>query len=882
MIHGSSGKPLVCVSAQTKQAPLIERRPMLRPGHFLWCFLLIALWIGAVQTSHAKDERRKPAITWSLWGGDGGDFDSPGAVIAARNAAAEEEFAICSAKNCASCGKTIYSGAGKVGPIPSIVNGELNSRASDSATFTSYSAACTVGSETYPAQGPTTTSSNAGIAAVAAYRCPPGYGGAGKSLGTTNIEGQEVSVSEFWCAKEIPEPCPGGCYGNPVDAIANIKMSTDVDYPGRFGFEVKREYSSSKGRWQWSAEAGLSDFSGTSSTQLGSTSIVGYVMLVPPGYYSGTTPKPPPEKTAKTFELLPSRDDTSGSEVAIMMGQRKLQFQKDAGGSFVSNDPTRPALTVSGSGSSTKWLLRVPSQGFETFDSTGRLIQRTHMTGEGVTIVRSADQMVITQLSSGRQLTFSRAKPETPLTFYDTVKLPDEGKLQYEVEPSGLITKVTFPDQSYREYRYGEPEHMGSTLPMPWLTGIYDENGVRFATYKYDTNGPTSTEHAGGVNRYAFSSSTDYQNATVRTPSMSAAQSVGLWWDRGPDGERRLTRRVQPEAAGTPSSSQSYAYDTAGNVSALDDYNGTRTCRAYDLTRNLETSVVQGLTAGAQCTVTAANAALPAGSRKTSKQWHPDWRLETKLAEPGRITTNVYNGQPDPFNGNAIASCAPTTALLPDGKRIAVLCKRVEQATTDANGAAGFGAALQSGVASRTWKWTYNEYGQVLTEDGPRTDVNDVTTYAYYTDTTADHAKGDLKQVTNAMGKITQYTKYNKHGQVLESVDPNAVLTVNTYDPRQRLLSTTVGGQTTSYKYDAAGQLKKVTLHDMSFVGYDYDDAHRLIAVYDNSGNRTDYELDNAGNRKGEKTKDPAGNLKRQLIKSLDALGRVQQTTGRE
>jgi len=35
---------------------------------------------------------------------------------------------------------------------------------------------------------------------------------------------------------------------------------------------------------------------------------------------------------------------------------------------------------------------------------------------------------------------------------------------------------------------------------------------------------------------------------------------------------------------------------------------------------------------------------------------------------------------------------------------------------------------------------------------------------------------------------VTQYTKYNKHGQLLESLDPNGVLTVNTYDLRQRLL----------------------------------------------------------------------------------------------
>jgi hypothetical protein len=46
--------------------------------------------------------------------------------------------------------------------------------------------------------------------------------------------------------------------------------------------------------------------------------------------------------------------------------------------------------------------------------------------------------------------------------------------------------------------------------------------------------------------------------------------------------------------------------------------------------------------------------------------------------------------------GWVIASCAPADALLPDGKPIAVLCKRVEQSTTDASGAAGLSALSTS------------------------------------------------------------------------------------------------------------------------------------------------------------------------------------------
>jgi YD repeat-containing protein len=272
--------------------------------------------------------------------------------------------------------------------------------------------------------------------------------------------------------------------------------------------------------------------------------------------------------------------------------------------------------------------------------------------------------------------------------------------------------------------------------------------------------------------------------------------------------------------------------------------------------------------------------ALPAGSRKTSTQWHPQWRLRTKVAEPGRITTYVYNGQPDPFNGNATASCAPAAyGLFHETRPLALVCKKVEQPTTDADGAQGFNAPLQTGVPNRVWQWTYNQVGQVLTERDP---LNNQTTNVYYSSTTADYTLGDLQRSTNAAGHITQYPRYNRHGQVLRSIDANGITTDYTYDVRQRLRTITTAGDTTTYDYDAVGQLRRVTQPDSSAVAYEYDAAHRLIAVSDSAGNRIEYTLDNAGNRTAENVKDPSGALKRQLARVMDALGRVQQTTGRE
>lgn len=248
---------------------------------------------------------------------------------------------------------------------------------------------------------------------------------------------------------------------------------------------------------------------------------------------------------------------------------------------------------------------------------------------------------------------------------------------------------------------------------------------------------------------------------------------------------------------------------------------------------------------------------------------------------------SVYNGQPDPFNGGAVASCAPSTAVLPDGKPIAVLCKQVEQATTDVDGSQGFSAAPQVGVVARVMRWTYNQFGQVLTETDP---LNNTTTYEYYADTAftgADpnavgHTRGDLKLVTNAAGQQTKYNKYNKSGKVLESEDANDIVTTHTYDARQRPTSTNVGGLITTMEYWPTGLLKKVTQADGSYVLYGYDAAHRLTSIRDNLGNSVTYTLDNMGNRTAEEFKDPGNALRRSLGRSIDALGRVQQVTGRE
>jgi YD repeat-containing protein len=522
------------------------------------------------------------------------------------------------------------------------------------------------------------------------------------------------------------------------------------------------------------------------------------------------------------------------------------------------------------------------------FDAQHKLIAIFTSEGARIGLAYGANgQLQSADDSFGRSLVFHLGSDGA----VQSISRPDGETYGFTVG-GGVLRSVSFPPVGGVRHSTGYYYEYESAGQPALVTGEYDENARRFATFSYGPgNRVQATElHRGDgvmVNRHVF----DYSGAPGEVRVEDPLGTVRAFTFGTYGGFKRLAGMSQPGGSGCEAASNSTIFGSDGLPLAIDAFDGTRACVFHDVPRGLEIVRLQGLARYTTCGgYNTPGITIPTGSRKVSTQWHPDWRLETRVAEPGRIVTSVYNGQPDPFNGNAVASCAPASALLPDGKPIAVLCKRVEQATTDTNGAAGFSAVLQPGVPARTTTWTYNQWGQVLTENGPRTDVNDTTTYTYYNDTSftgegaaaTGHFMGDLATVTNAAGRVTQYTQYNKHGQVLESIDPNGVVTSNTYDLRQRLLSTTTAGRTTQYTYDPVGQLKRVTLPDQSWIGYDYDDAHRQVAVYDHKGNRVDYTLDNAGNRIAEQTKDPSGALKRQLARSIDALGRVQQTTGRE
>lgn len=509
-------------------------------------------------------------------------------------------------------------------------------------------------------------------------------------------------------------------------------------------------------------------------------------------------------------------------------------------------------------------LIQIPSS--SVIYLTAQDEQETYSYGQLATVTNRAGQVQTLSYDSTHNLLLTVTDPfgrQVNFSYYDNGLLrqmvtPDQGIYTYVYDANSNLTSVTYPDHTSRWYFYENPTYLHA------LTGIQDENGKRYATFDYvDPQGrATSTQHAGGVDRF----SVDYSNMSIYgliyvTNPLLGVNKYAIEKINGFAQQDVMTRQCANCLGNSANGKLITYFDNHGNLTKRVDFNGNTTIYTYDLNRNLETQRVE--------------ASGKPEVRTISTQWHPYWRLPAKVAEPLKLTTYVYNG-----DGGTL--CAPAAATVPKitggTQPIGVLCQKIEQATTDANGSLGVGATLTG--TPRIWSYTYNQYGQVLTVDGPRTDVVDVTTYTYYADTTASHTLGDLWTVQDAAGHITTYTSYDANGRPLTILDPNSTPITLSYDPRGRLKTMQVGNETTAYQYDNVGQLKRRTQPDGSFLAYTYDDAHRLTDIGDSLGNTIHYTLDNAGNRIQEDIKDAGGNPIKSLSRAYDELGHLSSLAG--
>ncbi len=527
-----------------------------------------------------------------------------------------------------------------------------------------------------------------------------------------------------------------------------------------------------------------------------------------------------------------------------------------------------PGLAIHRRGLSFSWEGQAASAGRP--QPTGLTTSLGTDLASGVVIAPARLDSVTTQF--GRKATFTYGTDGR----ISGVAQTGGSSVSYAYDADGNLSKASYADGTSKSMRYDEAGRINTGMPIHALTSVQDETGQESASWTFDSLGrATSSQNGAGLNKTTVEYASE-REATITDPA-GGHRTVKSDYVAG---QYRPSSSSGATMSDAPYMAASRSFDKFGNVIRQVDFAGAVVCRSFDTAGKNETVRIEGLGSTVDCSPLLAGSSLPAGTRRISTQWHPDWRLRVRVAEPARLVTTVYNGQPDPFDGNRPASCAPASAVLPDGKPIVVPCKRVEQATTDVDGSKGFGATVQAGAGmSRTWKYSYNQFGQVLTVVDP---VGNTTTHEYYGSTSTDYTQGDLKSTTNALGHVVSYLRYTPSGQLLQFKDPNGVQTDYSYTPRGKLQSVTTGGRRTSFDYWPTGLLKQANQADGSVLNYEYDTAQRLVRVTDDLGNRIEYTLDSAGNRTAEQVKDSSGRLSAQVSRVMDALGRVQQLTGRQ
>lgn len=418
-------------------------------------------------------------------------------------------------------------------------------------------------------------------------------------------------------------------------------------------------------------------------------------------------------------------------------------------------------------------------------------------------------------------------------------------KYKYDNNVNNNLITVTYPDNNKKEYLYSPFSSTANSL-----RNIRDENGDIYSTFAYDSNGRAiSTQHANEVGKYLISYVTNGFGNVTSSSVTDPLGTVRTYTFTNILGGAKESAQSQPGGAGCGPSSADRTYDSNGNIASVTDFNGIKTSYVYDLNRNLQISRTEGLSS--------IGANIIGVTRTITTIWHPIWRLPTQISEyagdsatgtPTRRTSFVYD-----VNSNL------TTLTEEDPVR-----------------------GLQR-TTSTAYTYSSTVPGLILSRavNGPRSDVNDIVSYTYYDE--ADSCvgcRGQLKTMTDGLGHLTSFNDYNHHGQLLSSTDQNGIVTTNTYDLRQRLLSRTVGTETISLQYDPVGQLYQLTMPDGSTFVYTYDAAHRLTSITDSLGNSITYTLDAMGNRIQEDIKDHTGSLKKSLSRGYDALNRLQILTG--
>lgn len=450
----------------------------------------------------------------------------------------------------------------------------------------------------------------------------------------------------------------------------------------------------------------------------------------------------------------------------------------------------------------------------EVYDNNGRILSRTVPSGHKHTFTYTNGLMTKVTSSTGGSLSLAYTNGQV-------TQITDGENNVYRYEyVNSKLSKQTMPDGSFKEFYYTDAYNPDA------LTQI-KVNGDNYATFTYDryTGKALSSAHGtnGDIEKYSFSY-LEYQTK-VTNP-------LGLVTNYNYDtinNKKSLISVSRQDATYCNAAMQLYTYDALGFEDKVTDWTGKVTDYDYNSKGQL-ISVTTGYGTS--------------DAETTSYTWD-----------------NTFGHLP-----TVIETSALRTEYDYDANQNVIEIKRTNLTS--------YGITNETRVT--TINYTQHPNGMIssMTTNGPRDDINDVTTI-YYND------KGMMSKVVDALGNQTLFTQYDGNTNLISQTEANGLVTKYQYTPNNQLKSVQKGTRpVTSYTYNALGQLDKVTSPDGSFTDRDFDKAYRATVIKNNRGDTQLIEYDNMSNPTHDKRMNTLGGINYIGLTYYDELGRVRLQEG--
>jgi len=477
---------------------------------------------------------------------------------------------------------------------------------------------------------------------------------------------------------------------------------------------------------------------------------------------------------------------------------RVIPFGK-AGGAYYPNRHARLSLATITGGYRVTDPVSVTTY---DFDSTGNLTSIANRDGLTQTLTYSAGLLQTVVGPHGRSLTFAYDANER----LDTISANPGGIIvDYTVDNiDATLDSVLDPLGHSETYTYTDPYDSHN------LTAVYDALGHLVEEHTYDANDRVDSFHrADDVEKLDIEYVSSTQTNVTEHISMAPLETVTSTYTFDPV-QKVVTAINGPACECTgQSESRSFTWDNWLNkLTETDGIGRVTKFEYYTFTDGEPSSSGSAYTRGTVKTITEAFGTADErmttfhyGSGNTG--YHLTQTVRPSVVKPGENTTITYDRD--------------------------LTTKRVLDETHE-----GWLMPTDPTSTTYTTAFTY-DFGQVATIDGPRTDVTDVTTTTYYSDTAPSVPDRGLPyQRTDAVGNVTTYQSYNVYGQPTIVIDPNDVTTTYAYDAKGRLESTTIGTSpsfTTTRVYDDADRLITIVKPAGNRIAYGYDDANRMLST---------------------------------------------------